>query len=116
MNTLKGIILATIASTLAWVIVNFIALGTQANYPGVLTVGIVSGVVVGIGCAVFKFVNPIFMGIVVTLSACVGFGAFLIHLGVANVPELSLELVWIAFVMSLIGAVSGFGYKIGARV
>ena len=52
----------------------------------------------------------------VTLFTCLGLGAFFVYIGVAQAPAISLELVWIAAVMSAIGAASGFGYKLGARV
>lgn len=116
MNKLYAIVAAALISTAAWVICNFIALGTEANYSGVVTVGAVSGLVVGFACLAFKWVNPIVMGAVVTNAVCVGVGALFIHQGVAKVPEISLELVWICAVMSAIGAASGFGYKLVARV
>jgi len=116
MNKLIGILASAAVCTAAWVICNFIALGTTANYPAVVTVSAVSGLIIGIGCAVFKFVNPIFMGVMVTLFTCLGLGAFFVYIGVAQAPAVSLELVWIAAVMSAIGAASGFGYKVGARV
>lgn len=116
MNKLIGILSSAVVCTAAWVICNFIALGTEANYSAVVTASAVSGIIIGIGCAVFKSVNPIFMGVMVTMFTWLGLGSYMIYIGVANTPVISLELVWIAAVMSAIGAASGFGYKLGARV
>lgn len=116
MNKLIGILVSAAVCTAAWVICNFIALGTTANYPAVVIVSAISGLIIGTGCAVFKFVNPIFMGVMVTMFTWLGLGFFFIFIGVADTPVISLELVWIAAVMSAIGAASGFGYKVGARV
>lgn len=116
MNKLIGIIASTVVSTLAWCLVNFIALGTTANYTAVITVGAVSGLVIGIGSAVFYIVNPIVMGVVCTMSVFFALTTVLVSIGVIPVPAISLELAWALVVVALIGGSTGFGYKLGARV
>ncbi len=114
-NKLVGIALSAVVCALSWAIANYIAYGMEARYVAVLTVGSVSGLAIGLGCAVFSKVNPIFMGVVVTLFVWLGLAAVLIFVGVGRIPPVSLELVWVVAVMSAIGAASGFGYKLGAR-
>lgn len=115
MNKLYAIAAATAVSIAAWVICNVIAYGAQANYAGVITVGAVSGLLVGLACLVFKSVNPIVSGIVTMLGAYIGVAALFIWIGIAHLPEINLELAWTVCVMALVGAVSGYGYKLVAR-
>lgn len=116
MNKLAGILASTVVCALGWALANYIAYGMEAKYAAVLTIGSVSGLVIGLGCAIFSKVNPIFMGVTVLNSIWLGLAAFLVSIGVGHMPSMSLELVWIVFVMSAMGAASGFSYKLGARV
>ncbi len=117
MNKLYAIIAATAVNIAAWMLCNVIALGVEANYIGVVTVGAVSGLVVGLACLAFKWVNPIVMGAIVTNAVCAGVFALFIYQGFIRVTQMmSLEILWVIAVMSVIGAASGFGYKFVARV
>lgn len=116
MNKLIGILACTAVCTLSWVIVNYIALGTSANYQAVTTLGVVCGLLIGIACVVYSEVNPIIMGVTVTLTVWLALAAALFVVGVGPFPAITLELILVITLMTIISAVSGFGYKIAARV
>lgn len=116
MNKLIGILACTAVCTLSWVIVNYIALGTSANYQAVTTLGVVCGLIIGIACVIYNEVNPIIMGMSVTLTVWLSMAAVLFIVKVGHLPAISLELLLVITLMIIIGAISGFGYKIAARV